>query len=75
MICWINVKVLELFRILEDCFSLYDKTLSVIQFISQTLLFAATLGITIAIEFLSAYHEVINYMYLSYRLKEIRIQL
>jgi hypothetical protein len=59
MIFWINVKVLELFRNLEDCFSLYDKTLGIIQYLCQTLLFATTVGITIAIEFLSAYHAVV----------------
>lgn len=69
IVCWITVKILDLLRILEDSFSLYDKTLFILQYLSQVLLFVSTVGITATIEFLRAYHEVI--FLLSSRLKEI----
>lgn len=58
-LCRTIVSIMELFKILDDSFSLYDKALFVLQYLSQVVFFVSTVGITATVEFLRGYHEVI----------------
>jgi hypothetical protein len=71
MICGIAVGCIQILKILDEIFNLYDNTLFLIQSIAQFLLYSGTLGTSSLIEFLKAYHQVKFYLD-NFRLKEIR---
>ena len=62
MICWIAIGCIQILRILDEIFNLYDNTLFLIHSLTHFLLYSGTIGVSSMIEFLKAYHQVKFYL-------------